>query len=260
MYSDLIKNIEITRIKKQGLIKSGLSLVLFTGLFCLLISLGLWQVSRGDARQKLEKSYVQRQHTVLSTEQLINSRDPEKLTGVRAQINLSSTHTPLIYLDNQSYKGKVGYLGYQLMQISPSKPWLLVELGFIAAYAQRDHLPQITKMNTGTTLIGRIYHTSTNPFSKKLMAERGDPMRIQNLNYQELGKLFGHSVLPYAIQPDQVFKAKDGRKLLKPWRPIAMSSEKNFGYAAQWFAMATTLAVIGFYIIWRRKSELGKAK
>ena len=240
------------RNRWQGSIKPILSYVLFLGLFCLLIRLGFWQLSRGHERAKLEQAYSSRQQQILSVKQLMAVSEPSQLTGVTTRLTLNPTSAPLIMLDNQVVKEKVGYLVYQLMQVTPDKPWILVELGFISAYADRSRLPVIEKTTQTTTFSGRVYHTSANPFSHALMAESGDPLRIQNLNYQQLSHLLGHQVLALALQPEHVFKSQDGRVLLKPWRPVAMSSTKNFGYAIQWFAMATALAVIGGIVVYKK--------
>ncbi|MBM7070441.1 SURF1 family protein [Shewanella sp. 202IG2-18] len=234
---------------------------MFIGLFCILVRLGFWQLSRGHERQQLEQAYYTRQQQTVGFNQLIQNKDPKTLTGSKTKVQLNITQTPLIFLDNQSVKGKVGYLVYQLMQVSPKQPWLLVELGFITAYADRNRLPKIQKINKQEVFLGRVYHTSKNPFSHKLLPEKGNPLRIQNLNYQQLSQLLGHQVFDFALQPQRVIYSADGRQLLKPWRPITMSSTKNFGYAAQWFAMATVLVVIGlFTVIRRRKVGISKKK
>ena len=253
MCSDV--TVKLNGNRTQGRIELIVSYVLFCGLFLLLLRLGFWQLSRGHERDRLEQSYAVRQQHILSFDQLLAVDNPSQITGMRTKVQLSPTQSPLIMLDNQIVKGKVGYLVYQLMQLAPNKPWLLVELGFISAYSDRNRLPVINKITQKKIFTGRVYHTSTNPFSSALMPESGDPLRIQNLNYEQLSKRLGHPVLNFALQPKHIFKSQDGRKLLKPWRPIAMSSSKNYGYAIQWFAMATALAVIGAIVIYKKRNK-----
>ncbi len=241
--------------RTQGRIKRILSYAMFIGLLLLLTRLGFWQLARGHEREKLELSYVARQQHILSFNQLIKAADGGRVTGTRTEVKLTPTKAPLVMLDNQIVRGKVGYLVYQLMRVSPDKPWLPVELGFISAYSQRSRLPVIEPIMQTTTLTGRVYHTSANPFSRALMPESGNPLRVQNLNYRQLGKLLGHPVLTFALQPERTFQTQDGRELSKPWRPIAMSSSKNYGYAIQWFAMATALAVIGAIVIYKKRKK-----
>ena len=259
MCSDFCESVRWNNWQRKG--KPFFGYVLFISLFCVLVSLGFWQLSRGHERQKLEQAYYTRQQQAVSFDKLANLKDTKALTGMKTRVQLVQTKTPLILLDNQTVKGKVGYMVYQLMQVSPSKPWLLVELGFIDAYAERNRLPKIKKINKQAIITGRVYHTSKNPFSHNLLPEKGDPLRIQNLNYQQLSQLVGHEVYRFSLQPQRVFHSVDGRLLLKPWRPITMSSTKNFGYAVQWFAMATALAVIGlFTVIRRRKVGISEKK
>lgn len=224
-------------------------LILTVAVFGLLVKLGLWQLARGDEKTTLQAQIQARQALLpLNFEQLLLNIDQENLTGSRLHVNATPASTDIWLLDNQIYQGQVGYLAFQLLQIEAGKPWLLVELGFIAATAHRSELPQITPLSGELTIEGRLYQKQINPLSQALMAETmtktdtraetGTSIRFQNLNLPEMVQHLGHPLLPAVLQPD----ALPTLALPHPWQPFPLSAQKHWGYALQWFSMATVFA------------------
>ncbi|RLV59255.1 SURF1 family protein [Parashewanella curva] len=232
--------------------KKVVGFLLFTSLILLLVKLGFWQLRKGEHNQQLETSFFVRSHHQLSFFKINNASNMASLTGFQAKVDLTPVSKPLVYLDNQILGKKVGYEIYQVMKYQRNQPWLLVDLGFIVAYAQRNHLPVIKEITQKVKLVGTLYHTAKNPFSSQLLPEIGKQIRIQNLNYKQLSRFLGHKVLAVALQPKQQFYTIDGRVLLKRKHKLAMPSSKNYGYAVQWFAMATTMVVIGLFSFCKR--------
>ncbi|WP_170308275.1 SURF1 family protein [Parashewanella tropica] len=218
----------------------------------MLVSLGFWQLKRGDQNQRFEQNLRSRSQHQLSYSQIENTHKVAELTGYQTHLTLAPVSKPLLYLDNQIMGQQVGYEVYQVMQYQPNLPWVLVDLGFIAAFAERNNLPEVKPIERKMKVVGTLYHTDKNPFSSKLLPEIGKEVRIQNMNYKELSLFLGHSVLGIAVQAKQAVHSVDGRLLIKRIHKLAMPSSKNYGYAVQWFAMATTLAVIGLFSIFKR--------
>ncbi|MCH1929955.1 SURF1 family protein [Shewanella sp. A25] len=216
-----------------------LLLILTVTLFVILVKLGFWQLARGDEKSQLfEQMQAREAAPALTFSQALDKSQFEDLTAYRLRVKASPVSQQVWLLDNQVYQGQVGYLGYQVMQLDADQPYLIVELGFIAATHDRRQLPQIEPVNTEIELIGRLYQKQINPLSHKLMAESGDTVRFQNLNLTEMAATLGHPLLPAVLQPDSL----PHLSLPHPWQPFPISAQKHWGYALQWFAMATVFA------------------
>jgi surfeit locus 1 family protein len=90
--------------------------------------------------------------------------------------------------------------------------------------------------------------------SDELYAEVGDPLRFQNLNLPALEQLLALKLVPVVLQ------AKDISALPQPWQPVPMPAKKHFGYALQWFTMASVFALMLLWLGYKRlkKQQLQK--
>lgn len=211
-----------------------------------MVKLGFWQLSRAKEKQSWQQTIENRSEqlplTVLELENLLLNKN-ENLTGYSLKINATSISNKLLFLDNQVYKGSVGYLVFQPLQIQGSEKWLLLELGFIQAGLRRNILPKVKEVTDSFELVGRIYQKQANPLSYSLNPEEGWPKRIQNLNFSELAKHLNQSFLPVVIQPN--FSVSPTlTDLPHPWQPIPMPAKKHQGYALQWFSMSAALLIL----------------
>lgn len=223
--------------------------------FLLLVNLGFWQLERGEEKQAYEKQLTNRSELpYLLINNLPNS--VSVMTGLNVKTNLMASHETLIYLDNQTVEGKVGYLVYQRFTTLESKKSLLVELGFVAATLRRDQLPEVPVRLTPSLIQGRIYTKEANPLSSDLMPEEMQGIRIQNLNFSQLSEHLNVALYPFALQPEK----RSDWPLNQPWKPIPMSSSKHFGYAMQWFVMAGVWLVIMLNIVIRRYMKANSRK
>nr|WP_239480589.1 SURF1 family protein [Parashewanella hymeniacidonis] len=235
----------LSRLFKSKLLAS----VLFFGLLILLIKLGAWQLNRGYEKQDIEQQLILRQQLPsLTTQSLNQQKDFSELLGRQLTVLASPTTSPLIALDNQVNQGKVGYLIYQLMEVTPEQPALLVELGFIQANPDRSELPTVTAYQQ-QQFQGRLYYRESNPMSDQLYPEMGPMVRIQNLNIAQLSQYLQRALFPVVLQPETVAFDAQHKPLAKPWQPIPMPAKKHFGYAMQWFSMAIALFIIGIVLL-----------
>lgn len=214
-------------------------LILTVAVFVMLVKLGLWQLARGEEKTRLLAQMEARQSLLpLSFEQLQLKIDKEGVTGYRLQVHVIPASSQIWLLDNQIYQGQVGYLAFQPLQVAAGQPWLLVELGFVAASSHRDELPHISPLSGELNIEGRLYQKQINPLSQALMAETGTSVRFQNLNIPEMAQLLGHPLLDAVLQPDEL----PALALPHPWQPFPLSAQKHWGYALQWFSMAAVFA------------------
>lgn len=220
-------------------------------LFFLMVKLGLWQLSRAEEKDSWQAELHARQEQApLSFSQLLSQTDSIPLTGFGLEVTASPVARPLLLLDNQVYQGRVGYLAYQIMEVAPSQPWLLLELGFVAAGPRRDTLPSVQRLDEAVLLKGRLYQRQTNPLSDRLLPEPGHMIRFQNLNLPALGEYLGHPLVGAVLQPLNLTGLDiGGQALEKPWQPIPLSAQKHRGYALQWFSMATVFAGLMLWLL-----------
>lgn len=219
-------------------------------MFLILVKLGFWQLDRAEMKEQWQSELTHRQSSSpLSYAQLVSFPPTDKLTGYRLSVSASPATSQIFLLDNQVFNGRVGYLALQPMQITADGPWMLVELGFIAAGLDRRILPYVDVIDKEVNLNGRLYQKQANPMSSALMPESGWPKRIQNLNLGEISQLLGQALAPAVLQPDNL----EGIDLPHPWTPIPLSSQKHRGYALQWFSMALAFALLMLYSIYSRR-------
>lgn len=214
-------------------------LIITVAVFTILVKLGLWQLARGEEKNQLLAQMEARQsQPPLSFTQLQHKISAEGVTGYRLEIHAKPVSSQIWLLDNQIYQGQVGYLAFQALQVEAAQPWLLVELGFVAATSRRDELPKVAPLSGELDIAGRLYQKQINPLSQALMAEMGASVRFQNLNMPEMAKVLGHPLLPVVLQPEPL----PSLTLPHPWQPFPLSAQKHWGYALQWFSMAAVFA------------------
>lgn len=214
--------------------------------FWLLINLGFWQLSRAEEKVQLEQRLIARQHAPPVSLASVSDTGDAYLTGVYVEANLVPQAGKYLLLDNQTHSGQVGYLAYQLMT-NESHHNVLVERGFIAHQGSRSTLPTVSWLEQPLITTGRLYQRSLNPLSNELMPEvEHSPIRIQNMNIDQLARLWGQKIAPYILQPQQ-----EVWPYPQPWQPVPMVSSKHYGYAFQWFAMAFALAVLSGWALYR---------
>ncbi|MCG9731644.1 SURF1 family protein [Shewanella sp. Isolate13] len=217
--------------------------------FSILVKLGFWQLERAQYKANLQQTLNLRQSAAtFSFSQIVELSKQEAVTGFKLATAVTPVSQDVFLLDNQVYQGRVGYLALQALQVDESKPWLLVELGFVPASLDRRQLPKITPIQNPSRLAGRVYQKQLNPMSFDLMAEPGWPKRVQNLNIAQLSALLKRPLANFVLQPNSV----PNSDYPHPWQPIPLSSQKHQGYAVQWFSMAAVFSLIMGYLFFKK--------
>ncbi|OEF28189.1 SURF1 family protein [Vibrio rumoiensis] len=268
-------------------IKKIFLIVVTVALFMLMVKLGFWQLDRGHQKLAMEQALEQRmsERPIPLTDWQDDKSQPQ--TGIKVELtvtpffqqaaqqlaeqqtdqqnkqskvqDVSSMNTVpnLVFLDNQTYEGKVGYLVFQLIDVSELSDYAvaLLELGFVPGSRDRRVLPPVGYVVTPQRIEGRLYRRQDNPMSRGLMVEKMTTqagqavLRIQNLSMNALESRWDKTLFPYAIQPLSLVKMMnvDGevsKDLPHPWKPVSMASDKHIGYAIQWFSMAAVLLML----------------
>ena len=222
---------------------SGFKLKLSLLVFCLLpilVSLGVWQLSRYQDKKALEQVYEsRRQLSPLSLSDLKDYADPLYLP---VQVTGRFDADRYFLLDNQVYQGQAGYELIMPFQAEDGQ-WLLVNRGWIPMVS-RDVLPEVVTDTSLQTIQGLIYRSFGDAFllSEDIWSQDW-PKRVQAMDFQRMKDVLDVPVMPNTLVLGQ------GQPAVEQVRPIVlnMKSDKHLGYAFQWFSMALVLLVLFFY-------------
>ncbi len=221
--------------------------ILLMGLF---ISLGCWQLSRANQKQRLLASFAQRtQQAPLSIHHLDEKKDL-RFYRLHTSGHFDNQHTFL--LDNKIWHGQVGYEIYTPFYSDGFPMPILVDRGFIPASTVRTILPAIRNIPGASTISGLLNLPPAYVALGQIResAQLNWPLRIEYISLAELSKLTGSSFFPYIL----TLTPEDPAAYSIEWQIVTMPPERHRGYAAQWFAFALTLLIL-FVALNRRKSK-----
>ncbi len=212
----------------------------------LMLQLGNWQLSRAEEKESRQERLdaLSREPAVNLPDVLVNLED-FRYRQVEARGEYSPEHT--IYLDNKIHRGVAGYQIITPLRIGTSSMHVLVNRGWVAANSDRKVLPDITSPqgHVAVTGIATSATQKTLELSRDIVAGKV----WENLDIDRYRDATGLKLQPVMIlQKDEL---NDG--LVRDWVRPDSGAFKNFGYALQWFAMATAVLII--YLVLSVKRE-----
>jgi surfeit locus 1 family protein len=149
-----------------------------------------------------------------------------------------------IILDNQVVQEKAGFLIYTPFKILDSNKIILVNRGWYPLSNSRKDIPNIPPIKEIQTIEGEISQMPSSGISLgKVITEKLDEssFRLQKMDYEVLSSLISKELMRYVVKLKKpIF---DKTYVLDSGMPVP-DSDKNYGYAFQWFAMAFTLFII----------------
>lgn len=219
----------------------------------LLTALGFWQIDRAKQTQAyLDSLQAGRQAAAVD----LNAAGLPDYSAVRhrtvmAHGQYDSTHQFL--LDNQIYNGRAGYHILTPLRMSNKSMAILVDRGWVPASFDRTVLPSVLVSEDRRDVRGIVDKGPSVgiKLGKAYVGEGGWPQRIEYMDFSYIAQALPYRIAPYLIRLDP--NAADGF-VREPPKP-AMGPEKNLGYAAQWFAMATAVAIIYLLVNLKRRSH-----
>jgi surfeit locus 1 family protein len=143
-----------------------------------------------------------------------------------------------IVLDNQIREGKSGFLIYTPFKILDSNKIILINRGWHPLTNSRKDNPdippikgQVSQMPSSGISLGKVVTEKLNESS----------FRLQKMDYEVLSSLISKDLMGYEVKLRKpIF---DKTYVVDSGTPVP-DSDKNYGYAFQWFAMAFTLFII----------------
>jgi surfeit locus 1 family protein len=216
--------------------------------------LGWWQLERAHAKEAVHEMAQSRQQ-----EPVLRNADwgtePAPADWLQRRVEVQGVWLPrfTVYLDNRSMRGQPGFYVLTPFEL-PSGAVLWVQRGWVARDRVRsDVLPPVSTPQGSVTIQARVV-----PPPSKLMelgasspsAEGFSALR-HNVDLEAFRSQTG---LPLVATLQQTDAASDG--LLREWPQALSGSDKNRGYAFQWFALSLlSLLLFAWFQIWKKLSH-----
>ena len=229
--------------------------LIFAIAFCGFIVLGFWQIDRADQKNVLNSNYTDRQQEaiiVLDKNNVIDEKS--SLLWRKVEFEGSFINKQNIILDNQIFNQIAGFNIITPFKIKGSDSLVLINRGWHPNLKNREMLPIINEISGERILQG---HIASFPVSgiklgkNNIETLNSQIFRFQRLDAAELNYFFSAKIMPYMIYLDPIID----KELYGNFKLPAPDSQKNYGYAFQWFAFAITLLIIFIRLSMKRKSN-----
>lgn len=209
----------------------------------ILIALGCWQIARGQMKARLLAQSQQADEAAPIDLRVGDAVDalPER-RRVRVRGEFLADRQGL--LDNQVRDGQVGYDVLTPLRIDGRAALLLVDRGWVARGVRRNDVPHWQTPTGSVTLTGYLHMPAdvplvtgdvTDTFEGKWVVLEIDPGALRAVT----GMPVEPRVLRLTSESDFGFR--------RDWPVVAMTPQRHYGYAVQWFGMAIALLVM--YVI-----------
>lgn len=203
------------------------------------LALGRWQLSRAAQKVALQASMEAKSTmSILDGRVLVAHADPALELHRRVVLRGQWIPERTVFLDNRPMNGRTGLYVVTPMRLEGSAAVVLVQRGWVARdFMDRSRLPTIETPAGVREIVGRIA-----PPPAKLYELSGSDTGLirQNIDLAGFAVETGLALLPVSVQ--QTGAAGDA--MLRDWPRPAVGVEKHYGYAFQWFALSSLIAIL----------------
>ena len=221
-------------------------------LISLLVSLGFWQLDRAQQKQL----YIQQQGQTFVQRITLFANTKTELAKLRyKQLTVTGRYDKAhqFLLDNQIYRGKVGYFVLTPLLLAKNQA-VLVNRGWIPAPEQRERLPELPVMEKKITLTGRFNAFPSIGIKLKGadVPEKSWPARVGVVNADILAEKLGYNLFPFQVE----LNPNETEGFVRDWKTVTvMPAEKHIAYAVQWFALALTLTLLSLWMCSKKTDD-----
>lgn len=249
------------------------ALVVLATVTVICASLGRWQLNRAAEREAIHADIIAGRE--LPPLEITPGISPGQLQDWRpAKVSGHWLNRYTLLLANRNMNGRPGYWVATPLRLESEadtglailvlRGWIPRPLGPNAQLPSLDapdtlqhlhgelrkHVPRLFDLGnvSGTSDTG----LPANP------ADSARPLELQNLDLENFTTITGIKLLPAVLQQTSASALKDGTPLIQNWPTPSLDSDKNRGYALQWFAFASITAGAWLVIVgrlWRRRSQ-----
>jgi surfeit locus 1 family protein len=225
------------------------AVALVLALVAVMVSMGFWQLDRGEAKAELLQRYESAAAKPLREITAGAWAEPGEVERAQARGIFDADRQLL--LDNQSHERKPGYRVWTPLQLEHGGT-LLVDRGWVPAGGDRSRPPDLPAPGGQVTVSG-YWRTVPEPGLRLEVdncAPGPWPRIVQYPTVDELRCLYGEFVPGGLLLMD----ADVPGGFVREWTTGAeLSPSKHYAYAAQWFAFAAVLVVLFIIFSFRRK-------
>lgn len=237
------KNVQAGRAMKRFALGVLPSLVVLA-LLPLLVSLGFWQLGRGEEKRVMLAHYAERRaEQPVQIDQLTTSDD---LAYRRVQLRGHFDPDHSLLLDNSTRDGKAGVELIQPFEDQVSGVWAWVNRGWLP-WPDRRVPPVFDTPKQALSLQAWVYVV---PNTFQLQADKANAPWPRLITAVDPGKLWAELGREGFLQELRMESGLGAYRV--DWPIVAMGPEKHLGYAVQWFAMAAALFGLYLYLGWHQ--------
>lgn len=205
-----------------------------------LAGLGYWQVARGHEKARL-----------LAEAAAGQAAAPVDLASVESFEALSGQHLLRVrgvflgerqgLLDNQVRDGRVGYDILTPLRIAGRAELLLVDRGWLPRGPRREDLPQWSTPDGVVTLVGTLHVPVDVPLVTGAISDTfAGAWVVSEIDLPLLGRPLGAPLAPRVLR----LAPASEHGFRRDWPVVAMTPQRHYGYAVQWFGLALALLVL----------------
>ena len=212
--------------------------VFFVLLFC---TLALWQLDRGDIKSEIEAASNNSNNSYEAIRLPVTDLEQSRYKKIKLYGKYDNNKQFL--LDNQVRNRVVGYNVLTPFNVVQENKWVMVDRGWIPQAIGRQTFPDIGFNSKDLQISGSIYVPYDKAYSLGGIADGEDdgwPRRIQYIDYQQIGERLGISIEPFTVR----LAVDQAHGYDRNWQAAILTSNKHYGYAFQWFAMAGAVIVL----------------
>lgn len=205
--------------------------------------LGLWQLSRAAEKESMQASLQARgSEPPLASTALARSPD-EAASQHHRRITLQGRWIGgrTLFLDNRPMDGRAGFVVVTPLALEDGDA-VLVQRGWTPRdAADRTRVPEVASPEGVVRVEGRVAPPPSRLYE---LGGEGQGAIRQNLDLDAFARETGLRLRPLTVQQTDADAVADG--LLRHWPAPAFDVHKHYGYAFQWFALATLIT--GLYV------------
>lgn len=219
------------------------------------VSLGNWQMRRGDAKLALQAQSDAAERAPLLDVVPSRSAIEDAASNLPRKVRISGVFDPegTVYLDNRTLHGIAGYYVITPLVIGDGLPAVLVDRGWKArgggerteAVAARPPVGRVSIEGLAVARPSALFELGHAPVLRV-------PGAWQNLDYDAYERAAGRSVARFVIRQTSDTRVDDVRdELRREWPPVASGVDRHRAYAFQWYALAALIASLAAYFGWK---------
>ena len=210
--------------------------VVAVGLIALFVSLGLWQLDRAAEKNQLQALFD-------------NDTAFARVTGDMPVTEYQNIEAYGYYLDAQQVlidnifrDSRIGHYVITAFRYAANEPLLIVNRGWIARPVDNDSNVDLSTGDTRRTIRGRVGRLPEVAIRSGEAFEGADdwPKKAIYPTLDDLSAELGQEVLPFIL----LLNPEADNGFVRRWQPTGSGPSMHYGYAFQWFAMATAVLVI----------------